>query len=132
MFTDPSGPIEHFAWATFVIDGQTHAWDDAQERQIGAGKDIRLIGCTVTAWEERHGHTLTPEMITGVYGQGAETLIIGIGVHGLIQVNTEVQQAIRQEGIAEIILERTPAACATYNRLYRAGRKVALLAHGTC
>jgi hypothetical protein len=70
----------------------------------GVRKDIRIIGITVTEWVERKGHTLEKAMITGVFDQG----------------------------IKKLILFSTPDACKKYNSLFRNGRKVALLAHGTC
>jgi hypothetical protein len=130
MFDDTAGPIEHFSWGTYIIQGQQHAKTNAGK--VGVGKDIRLIGREVTAWRERKGHQLTPAMITGVYGNDIEVLIIGIGVYGAVQCPVEVQKAIKANGIPKLILERTPAACQTYNALYHAGKRVALLAHGTC
>ncbi len=130
MFDDPKGPIEHFSWARFVIAGQEHS--QSEEERVGKGKDIRLIGREVTRWKERKGHKLTPEMITGVYDQEIEVLVIGIGVDGLIEVPPKVKRAIEERGISTLILKRTPEACRTYNRLFHEGRRVALLAHGTC
>lgn len=130
MFADPRGPIEHFSWARFVVCGQEHSASDAGA--VGAGKDICLIGYQVSPWHERRGHCLTPAMVSRVYGQGIEVLVIGSGVSGLLQCPADVQHAIRAQGIAELVIERTPDACRAYNALYRQGRRVALLAHGTC
>ncbi len=71
-------------------------------------------------------------MITGVYDREIEVLIIGIGVEGAIKCPEEVRQKIKEKGIQQIILARTPEACARYNQLFHEGKKVALLAHGTC
>ena len=130
MFDDPQGPIEHFSWAKFVINGTEHA--KTSSGIVGVGKDIRLIGAEISEWKERHGHRLTPEMITGVYDRGIEVLILGLGVNGALKCPDEVQREIRAHGIPELILEHTPAACRIYNERYRAGDKIALLAHGTC
>ncbi|MGQ9683725.1 MAG: MTH938/NDUFAF3 family protein [Anaerolineae bacterium] len=126
MFHDSRGPIEAFAWGVFTIAGQEHG-----EGGAGAGKDIRLVGTEVSAWVERQGHTLTPEMITGVYGR-ADILIIGSGVHGLVQCPEEVRAAIAAQGIADLRVLPTPEACPLYNQWHREGRRVAMLAHGTC
>jgi hypothetical protein len=91
-----------------------------------------VIGEKVSAWKERKGHLLTPEMITGVYGQGIEVLVIGIGAQGMIECPAEVEAAIRAAGIGELILALTPEACERFNELVAAGRHAALLAHGTC
>jgi len=130
MFDDPVGPIEHFSWGRFIIGGQEHS--QAEGDRVGKGKDIRLIGREVSRWKERKGHKLTPEMITGVYDQGIEALVIGIGAEGMIELPGKVKRAIEEHGISTLILERTPEACRAYNRLYHEGRRVALLAHGTC
>ncbi len=129
MFDDPQGPIEHFSWGEYIIGGVEHA--GAKKDQMGAGKDIRLVGREVTEWRERKGHQLTEAMITGVYDRGIEVLIIGIGVDGALECPDDVKRAIQAKGI-QVILERTPAACATYNALFHQGKRVALLAHGTC
>jgi len=130
MFDEPNGPIEHFSWGKFIIFGKEHSKSDGEK--VGAGKDIRLIGKDVTKWRERKGHQLTPSMITGVYGLGIEVLIIGIGVNGLIECPDEVKRSIRKNGIGPLILARTPDACRTYNAMFHKGKRVALLAHGTC
>jgi hypothetical protein len=130
MFDDSKGPIEHFSWGTYIIHGQKHT--KTNEGKVGVGKDIRLIGREVSAWRERKGHRLTPAMITGVFDNDIEVLIIGVGVYGALECPDDVQQAIREKGINQLILERTPAACQTYNTLFHEGKCVALLAHGTC
>ena len=126
MFDDPRGPIEHFSWGTFVIGGEEHS------ETTGVGKDIRLVGEEVSAWRERKGHGLKRSMITGVYGREVDVLVIGIGVYGAIKCPDKVREAVREQGISELVVEPTPEACARYNALFREGRRVALLAHGTC
>jgi hypothetical protein len=130
MFTDPQGPIEQFSWGKFIICGREHS--SSEEGKAGAGKDIRLIDREVTAWRERKGHKLTEAMITGVYDQGIEILILGIGVNGALECPKKVIKSIRENGIGQVILRRTPEACALYNALFKEGKKVALLVHGTC
>jgi hypothetical protein len=71
-------------------------------------------------------------MITGVYDQDIEVLIIGIGVEGFVECPDDVKKSIKKNGIKELLLEKTPKACKTYNELYHKGKRVALLAHGTC
>jgi hypothetical protein len=126
-FYDPEGPIEEVTRGRFVVLGQAHSDQDE-----GVGKDIRLIGSTVTEWKERKGHSLISRMVTGVFDQDIEILIIGIGVDGMIEVPEETRQYIHDKGISRLVLLRTPNACKKYNELHREGRYVALLAHGTC
>jgi len=130
QYNDPCGPIEHFSWGRFVVEGVEHASTD--QGPIGAGKDIRIVGSQVSPWRERHGHKLMPEMVAGVYDQGVQVLVVGNGVHGLIKVSKTARKAIAAHGIAHLVVQRTPEACRTYNALSREGLRVALLAHGTC
>lgn len=126
-FRDPEGPVEEYSRGRFVIFGQVHS----DERE-GVGKDVRLVGSIVSKWKERKGHTITPAMITGIFDRDIEVLVIGTGIDGMVEVPEETQQFIHDRGISRLILLRTPAACRRYNALYREGRAVALLAHGTC
>ena len=130
MFQDENGPIEEFTWGRFVICGEEHG--KAGGKKTGKGKDIRLIGTKVSKWKEREGHLLSPSMITGVFDQGLDILIIGIGVDGGIECPEKVRRLIMERGIGQVVLKRTPEACGLYNRLFREGKRVALLAHGTC
>ena len=124
---DPAGPIEHFEWGLYRIMGKIHSDEDE-----GLGKDICMLNGEVQAWKARKGHWLTPKMVTLVFGQGVSTLVIGNGIRGRIKVPGRTRRAIQQAGIVTLIVAPTPDACSTYNRLYRSGEAVALLAHGTC
>lgn len=130
LFRDDAGPIEEMTWGRYVIRGEEHAGSGGE--RIGAGKDIRVIGTEVTRWKDREGHRLKKSMITGVYDKELDALVLGVGVEGLVEVPDTVKQDVADHGIREIVIERTPAACRAYNQLHRAGKRVALLAHGTC
>ncbi len=128
--SDHPEPIEHFEFGKFIIRGEEHS--GGGEQRIGAGKDIRMIGLKVTRWKERKGHELLAEQVTGVFDQQIEVLVIGNGAGQLLRVSPEVIDAIRRRGISEVIVAATPEACEVFNRLYQQGKRVALLAHGTC
>jgi hypothetical protein len=127
VFEDPVGPIERFEWGRYQINGRIHAEDGE-----GVGKDICILDGKVLAWGARKGHKLKPEMIDIVLGHDIETLVIGVGVNGRIKVPQKTLDRAYTDGISEVIVERTPAACEKFNALFRSGRLVALLAHGTC
>ncbi|OIP23250.1 hypothetical protein AUK22_09900 [bacterium CG2_30_54_10] len=129
MFADKEGPIESFTWGKFIIFGKQHSGGNPQ---VGAGKDIRIIGTEVTPWTDRSGHLLSRRMITGVFDRGIEVLILGLGANRAVECPRSVVEEIRQSGIPELILLDTPAACRRFNELYREGKRVAFLAHGTC
>ena len=123
------GPIQYFSWGKFIINNQEHS---ENEKIIGCGKDIRMVGSKVTAWEEREGHLLKKSMITGIYNQGVDILVVGVGVERALKCPRKVIKAIHNRGIKRVIVKSTPKACKVYNKLYCRGKKVALLAHGTC
>ena len=125
-----NGPIESVSWGEFIVNGERHA--KVGGRIIGCGKDIRLIGEQISAWKERKGHTLTNQMITGVFTDDVEILIIGTGFYGSLQCPDSVKEFILKNGIKKVIREKTPNACQIYNDLFARKQKVALLAHGTC
>jgi hypothetical protein len=129
-FKDQGGPIEEFSWGRFVIKGETHEKNDGSKK--GKGKDIFLIGTKVKKWKERKGHILEPSMVRRAFDKDIDTLIIGTGVYGSIEVPPEVKKQIRKNGINELVLLKTPEACEKYNELYHQNKQVALLAHGTC
>ncbi|MBN1536545.1 MAG: hypothetical protein JW908_07420 [Anaerolineales bacterium] len=130
MFDDPLGPIEHFSWGEFVIWGEKHS--STATREIGAGKDICIVGEKVTSWKERKGHKLNIDMITGVLNKNVDVLVLGVGVYGALKCKNKVIKEIKKTGILEVYVLKTPDACKKYNELYREGMRVALLAHGTC
>ena len=124
------GPIENYSFGTFIVDGKEHS--EKGDRIHGKGKDIRLIGNEVTEWKEREGHQLKPGMVSGVYGHSIEVLVIGAGAEKALKCSKKVIKKTKQHDIDQVIVARTPKACKIYNRLFRKGVKVAMLAHGTC
>jgi len=124
---DKAGPIEAFEWGRFQINGQNHSADGE-----GAGKDVFVHSVSVLPWSDRKGHRLKPHMVACILGKEIDILVIGNGVHGAIEVTGKTKKAIRSAGIKELIIQRTPEACQTYNKLFTDGERVALLAHGTC
>jgi hypothetical protein len=125
MFADPKGPITHFEWATFTIDGKIHS------SEKGVGKDIFLSPEGVSAWHERKGHKLKAGMVRRALALKPEVLIIGNGVEGALEIGKKARKEIEDAGVKLIVL-RTPEACREYDRLYHQGKRVILLAHGTC
>ncbi len=125
MFEDPKGPINRFEWAAFTINGEVH------NLQEGVGKDIFLSPQGVSAWSERKGHKLKAGMVKRALALKPEVLIIGNGVEGALEIGKKARRKVEEAGVKLVVL-RTPEACYEYNRLYREGKRVILLAHGTC
>lgn len=130
MFDDPRGPIEHYLWGSFVINGEEHS--GRGEERKGKGKDIMILSGNVRRWKERQGHLLTESMVERVLEHGCDILIIGIGANGALEVPDSVIDYLNDNGVARVMVLKTPDACRAYNELFRKGMDVALLAHGTC
>jgi hypothetical protein len=81
-------------------------------------------------WRRKEGHRLCLEDLQGVLGEQPDTLVVGTGYLGAMQVNPEVREALQKKGI-QLIAQRTEEACAEFNRL-RATQKVVAALHLTC
>lgn len=129
---NPSGVIQNFKFGKFVIRGEVFRdYYDGSGRKVKR-KDVRIVGDEVTVWQDRKGHVLKPEMITGVFGKGIEILILGIGAYGAISVDSNLIDFIKGEGIDKVEILKTDDACIKFNELFREGKKVGILMHGTC
>jgi len=120
LISIPDGPVEELRWGAFKISGKE------------LKKDIRCIGREPTPWNDRKGHLLSEEMITGVWDQPLDVLVLGMGIDGAVQCPPELCERLKSRGIPEILVLPTKDACLCFNELVRSGRRAALLAHGTC
>jgi hypothetical protein len=129
-FKDTKGPIEEYSWGKFIIRGEKH-YKTTQEN-IGAGKDILLVGEIVSHWKERKGHQVKPQMLSRILDKQIEVVIIGNGAIGALDVPDNVIQFLEENGVKKVFIKCTPEACHLYNKLYHQGKNVVLFAHGTC
>jgi hypothetical protein len=83
-------------------------------------------------WKDMGGHHLSSRSFDLLKDRNIEVLVIGNGVNGVVNVTASHEGLVKSMGIRKLIVQRTPWACSTYNELYKKGKKVALLAHGTC
>jgi len=47
-------------------------------------------------------------------------------------VPDRIERYLKNHGVSEIIIKKTPEACTCYNKLYKQQRNVGMLVHGTC
>ena len=127
MFRDVKGPVLNFSWGKFVVIDANSANNKAM-----IDDDLCLIGTQFSVWEERKGHTLKPLMVERVFDKDIKVLVIGTGVLDALKVKKKTIRALKEHGIERIVIQPTEKACRTYNKLFRQGDKVALLAHNTC
>ena len=111
--------IEHYSFGSITVDGQRHA------------RDLIILPEGVSAnWWRKEGHALHPEDLGAVLDAAPETLVVGTGAHGLMQVTEETRRTLEGAGI-RLITARTAQAVETYNDLRKKTRAAAAL-HLTC
>lgn len=111
--------IEAYRFGEIVISGKAYR------------SDVIIYQDHVDAqWWRKEGHTLEPEDIREVIDAMPDTLIVGTGQPGLMEVSQKTVAELNKLNIEAIILP-TEQACKEYNRIARE-RKVIACLHLTC
>ncbi len=111
--------IERYEFGTITIEGKTYHSDV-----------LLYAGRVDDRWWRREGHRLRPEDLDQVMAAHPDTLVVGTGYFGRLQVDRSVTEAMKKAGIA-LVACKTKDACAEYNRL-STSRKVMAALHLTC
>jgi hypothetical protein len=111
--------IESYSFGRIVIDGQSYTSDVI----------IRPRGVK-SHWVRRSSHTLVPEDLEGVMEGMGQTIVVGTGKMGRMNVPDQTRHYLESKGF-EVVIERTDQACETYNRLSQASPVIAAL-HLSC
>ncbi|MBM4041958.1 MAG: hypothetical protein FJ290_25975 [Planctomycetes bacterium] len=111
--------IESYSFGRIVVGGQEHTTDLLllPERVVGG-------------WWREEGHSLSVADLAEALAAKPETLVVGTGANGRMDVPRATRDAIEAAGI-RLVVETTAAACQTYNRL-RTSARVAAALHLTC
>jgi hypothetical protein len=111
--------IERYEFGRITVDGTTYH------------SDVLLSPARVDdRWWRREGHRLHPEDLDQVIAAHPDTLVVGTGYFGRMQIDAAVTEALKKAGIA-LIACKTKEACAEYNRL-TTSRNVMAALHLTC
>lgn len=81
-------------------------------------------------WRRREGHLLKITDLESVINYHPDVLIIGTGMYGLMKIDRDLIQLLKDFNIKRIIIEKTKKACLYYNS-ETLQKKVAAL-HLTC
>lgn len=111
--------IEHYHFGRITFDGHRHTQDL-----------IILPERVIANWWRKEGHALHPEDLADVLEAAPETLIVGTGAHGMMEVLQETRRALEQAGI-QLVAVPTAQAVDTYNELLKK-EPVAAALHLTC
>lgn len=111
--------ITHYRFGIVQINGKAHT------------KDVIILPDRVVAgWWRQQSHSLWPDDLREVFEAAPELLVVGSGNFGRMEVPDHTRAQLEAVGI-ELIVERTAAACQTYNSL-RQTRRVAAALHLAC
>ncbi len=112
--------VDAYAFGRITINGQAFS------------KDVLVLPRGVLSpWWRKEGHSLDPEDLDDVLADPPETLVIGTGYYGKMDVPEKTLKALRAKGI-EPRVARTSQAVEELNRLQRESVRVAAALHLTC
>jgi hypothetical protein len=113
--------IEEYATGMYMkVEGETHR------------SDLKIIDEDVKGnWWRKEGHRLDSSDIEDVLAASPETLVIGTGYAGNMQVPEATRSVLSDHGI-RTIAQNTRDAVETFNQMKDEGRDVAGAFHLTC
>jgi hypothetical protein len=81
-------------------------------------------------WWRHEGHHLCLEDLQEIVRRHPDTLIVGTGYLGRMQIDPQLSDTLQKQGIA-LIVKPTIEACSLYNEL-KASRDIVAALHLTC
>ncbi len=111
--------VEHYGFGVIRLDGREFR------------HDVIVYGDFVKKWWRKEGHRVQLEDVEDLFELKPDVVVIGTGYYGVMKVDSDVIEKLREEGI-EVICEESKRAVETYNKLLKEGKKVALAIHLTC
>lgn len=112
--------IENYSFGRIVIDGKAYTSDL-----------IILPDRIIDSWWRKSGHSLVMDDLDDVLGNPPETLVIGCGASGIMDVPAATRKTLEAKGI-KVIAQSSDKAVQTYNAAAARGEKVAAALHLTC
>ncbi len=116
--------IENTSFGTITIDGQIYRHDI----NIRLDGEIKKRKKKLSKQVYGTSHTISLDEAHQIYEKGAETLVIGTGQYGLVNLSDEAQQFFEDQNL-HVIMEPTPKAIVLWNEIK--GNKIGLY-HTTC
>lgn len=109
--------IEEYRFGLITIDGKNYN-NDVEVRWIRKKfpRDTKGIPGEVLEWQREDGHMVAVKDIERALEQSPDTIVIGTGESGLMEVSDEAQDEILSRGI-KLILNPTEEAVKTFNIL---------------
>ncbi|HIE11137.1 MAG TPA: hypothetical protein EYP62_05935 [Kiritimatiellae bacterium] len=116
----PPGPVEAYDFGHITIHRRTYT------------SDVLVFpdGQVQSNWWRLEGHRLGLEDLADLLSRRPETIVVGTGSAGCMQLDPELPRRLAEMNV-KIIAEPTAVAVATFNREFRTGRTGAAF-HLTC
>jgi len=112
--------VEHYEFGKIKIDGKEYV------------NDILILkDGSVKEWGRIEGHKLAVKDIEALIRERPQSIVIGTGEGGVMQVPQEVVKSVINKGI-DMVVEKTPAATQKYNDMLKEGVIVSAGLHLTC
>lgn len=96
--------IEAYSFGTITIHGKKYA------------NDVLIFKETVFSWWRTQGHVLNPEDLSKIEDNPPETLVVGTGAYGRLQIPEKTKTFLQERNIS-LIAEKTGKACTIFNEL---------------
>jgi hypothetical protein len=112
--------IDSYNFGSLVIDGKEYT------------NDVIILQSTVRDnWWRKEGHNLCLDDLVDATKNEPDVIIVGTGNLGLMKISDELIEKLKSKGI-RVIVQRTKAACETFNKLLNLKQKVVAAFHLTC
>ena len=112
--------VDAYAFGRITIDGRAYS------------KDVLILPRGVhSPWWRKEGHSLDPEDLEDVLADPPDTLVIGTGYYGKMDVPEKTLRFLQERGV-EPRVARTSQAVEELNRLQEEAASVAGALHLTC
>jgi hypothetical protein len=119
--------VKHAAWGKMEVTLGDHTLEF---------RDCKVWPGGAAAWDWRltgthHQPGTQPADIADILAHDIDTMVLGRGVHSMLQTCPETERLLRERGIRYYI-EETKKAAELYNALTDQGKRVGGIFHSTC
>ena len=112
--------IEKYRFGKMIINGNSYTSDL-----------IIFTDSIQTNWRRKKGHSVHMDDLKSIFDKNIETLVIGTGKYGLVEVPEEVIVELSSRNI-DVLVEKSSEAVTRFNELVEKKVKVAGAFHLNC
>jgi hypothetical protein len=113
--------IEGYDFGRIAVDGKSYTSDVI----------VSSEGILKSSWWRNESHRIAREDVADILDFNPEIVVFGLGYHGRVRVEREVESLLREKGI-EVEKLRSREAVERFNDLLEKKKRVVLAIHLTC